>query len=637
MKLNLKHKRFIALGLWTIGVLFFVGVISIPDFTTRIEGLGNTSSNISNGGIVAESQGWVYYVNSHDNNFIYKTDGVKDIKLNEHASSYINVVENWVFYINDSDLGTVHRMQTNGSKNESLKFRANKMVVEDAWIYFINPDYDKLICRVKVNGEKLKPLSTSGATNLALSDNHIYYNDNNTGILFRTDKVGGSEELLAHGVILTMIIVENNLIYFDTIGEDGGIHVYQMDLHGNNLQSVLRGYGKIQQFIVNDEFLFFVPEDLDNHWQMNQMVSKMHLASGKVENLAYYDIYSWGLTKENLYIKSQNHLTITDFYGLEANYFAKINILEQIDALNIAEQLGSTVSRGTLPENNTHIFINHPHGYASGYVMSYNKSSHETKRLTHSPSAELKLKDDWLYYININDNNSLYRMKTDGSLEEKFIDKRVFNLQVDGDLLYFVSIELDYQQNPLYLYSKNLNTGELKKVFDENLNTNSYGFLINDGFLYFIKHSREADGGISRINLNGEPEIEFLVESFEPFIVNGSKIYYIDNLTRLSIYDIETGDNEVLQNEVSSLLNVVGDKIFYNVDRDLMGRYFKVMDVNTKEVVEIPNRTGGFIYQMSFSSEFMLFNSHSPMTMDTNIYYINYEGKILNNEMFKDE
>ena len=54
--------------------------------------VGNTNGNISNGGMAAKLGDWIYYVNSGDNDRIYKikSDGTEKTKLADDEASNIN-------------------------------------------------------------------------------------------------------------------------------------------------------------------------------------------------------------------------------------------------------------------------------------------------------------------------------------------------------------------------------------------------------------------------------------------------------------------------------------------------------------------------------------------------------------------
>lgn len=102
---------------------------------------GNTGGNISNSGIVAEKDDWIYYSNSNDNYSLYKIkqDGTQKTKLNSDRVSYINVMGGWVYYRNDSDKGYLYRIRTDGTDRTRLVDHEAKFinVVDNGWIYYV--------------------------------------------------------------------------------------------------------------------------------------------------------------------------------------------------------------------------------------------------------------------------------------------------------------------------------------------------------------------------------------------------------------------------------------------------------------------------------------------------------------------
>jgi len=45
--------------------------------------------------------------------------------------------------------------------------------------------------------------------------------------------------------------------------------------------------------------------------------------------------------------------------------------------------------------------------------------------------------DDWIYYVNVSDNNKPYKIKTDGTSKTKISDEFVSNIFVLDDKLYY--------------------------------------------------------------------------------------------------------------------------------------------------------------------------------------------------------
>ena len=67
---------------------------------TVIRQRGNTVGNIVNYGLIAMSDGWIYYHNPTVGGYLFKMriDGSERTKLNEDASFFINVMGDWIYY-----------------------------------------------------------------------------------------------------------------------------------------------------------------------------------------------------------------------------------------------------------------------------------------------------------------------------------------------------------------------------------------------------------------------------------------------------------------------------------------------------------------------------------------------------------
>jgi hypothetical protein len=71
------------------------------------------------------SNGWIYYSNASDGNKLYKikVDGTSKTKLNDIATSCINVVDNWIFYSGEFSAyypNGLYRMKIDGTLNKQI-------------------------------------------------------------------------------------------------------------------------------------------------------------------------------------------------------------------------------------------------------------------------------------------------------------------------------------------------------------------------------------------------------------------------------------------------------------------------------------------------------------------------------------
>ena len=116
---------------------------------------GNTTGNISNGGLAARQGEWIYYSNSDDGEKIYKikTDGSEREKINDDYSGFINVVGDWIYYSNQDDAGKIYKIKTDGSGREKIN---------DDYSWFINVVGDWIYCYTS-HGHKTYKIKTDGS------------------------------------------------------------------------------------------------------------------------------------------------------------------------------------------------------------------------------------------------------------------------------------------------------------------------------------------------------------------------------------------------------------------------------------------------------------------------------------------
>ena len=147
------------------------------------DGPGNTSGNIANGGIAAESDGWIYY-RSNDGGSIYrmKNDGTEETKLNNEGSWFINVVGDRVYYIASDDdywgSGSICKMRTDGTEQTVVADGDYRnLIVADGWVYFLQ---EERIVRMKPDGsekEQLPAQEEGDVTSFWVEgDTVVYYN-----------------------------------------------------------------------------------------------------------------------------------------------------------------------------------------------------------------------------------------------------------------------------------------------------------------------------------------------------------------------------------------------------------------------------------------------------------------------------
>jgi hypothetical protein len=119
-------------------------------------GVGNTSGNINNNGIVAaDSEGYIYYSNSWDLEKLYKMgfDGLFNKKISEDKAQYINISKDYIYYSNYSNGGKLYKSELDGSKSHLLvDDKAAYITLSGDDIYYSNHSDGGKLYRVKKDG-----------------------------------------------------------------------------------------------------------------------------------------------------------------------------------------------------------------------------------------------------------------------------------------------------------------------------------------------------------------------------------------------------------------------------------------------------------------------------------------------------
>ncbi|MEL7647384.1 MAG: DUF5050 domain-containing protein [Sedimentibacter sp.] len=166
--------------------------------------------------------------------------------------------------------------------------------------------------------------------------------------------------------------------------------------------------------------------------------------------------------------------------------------------------------------------------------------------------------NDWFYYINIKDNNSLYRTNQDMSENNKIINGPVDQFYIENQTIYYIGY--NYEANNGGIFKSDIDGTDKQQIAG-----GAASFLnILDSKLYYCEGS---DGGnLCTIDKDGHNK-KILIQGriAYPNLVNGW-IYYINLLDNSSIYKAEINGsyNIKINTKSAKCLNVDNDKIFFS-------------------------------------------------------------------------
>ena len=263
----------IGVGAWIFIPKLFPG--KGEDITTDVtdkndEKYGNTSGNISNYGLAAQSGDWVYYRNDSDSGNLYKmrTDGTDRTKLNDDNSYYINVIGDWIYYNNNSDDNKLYKIRTDGTDrtklNDDESFYIN--VIGD-WVYYCNwSDNFKLLYKICTDGTGKTKLNDDNSGYINVIGDWVYYSNNSDDNKLYKIRTDGTErtKLSDHGSEYINVI--GDWVYYISTSDNN--KPYKIRTDGNDRTKLSdEWYNSIN---VADDWIYY------SSWDESDRLYKMH-------------------------------------------------------------------------------------------------------------------------------------------------------------------------------------------------------------------------------------------------------------------------------------------------------------------------------------------------------------------------
>ncbi len=271
--------------------------------------------------------------------------------------------------------------------------------------------------------------------------------------------------------------------------------------------------------------------------------------------------------------------------------------------------------------------------------------------------------DGYVYFSNVNDDGSLYRMRPDESEKEKLLDVQPGNILAGGDYLYYfqygvsgemglgnirsshdfhradldgdniVSLETDVVvtgqlvDNYLYLLIAGDKHPTFRKVkIDKSERIDLAQYVVNpacakDGLIYY--NGTEKDHYLYTLNTSNHGITELWAGDIWFPTIDGDYIYFIDVAKdyRLCRYVMSSEIIEVLTEERIECFNVGNGYVYYQVASET-NPMLKMMSTDGSNVTTIAegdftniNMTSRYVYFQKFDEEDTMY--HSPIGSTT--------------------
>jgi len=270
-------------------------------------------------------------------------------------------------------------------------------------------------------------------------------------------------------------------------------------------------------------------------------------------------------------------------------------ITEQGDWIYFREETGKHrlykikkdgTSLTALSENDHPIFLNVVGNwiyYTSSFVNSEGRYINKiTKMCVDGTRKQILLSDtdinvqglmaegDYLYFINGADNNSIYRVKTDGT-EFKKLTSHPSNRHIS----YFIVSDGYVYYSNIYNYS-----GEyygFYRVKNDGTDLKAYGTYylfkdVLDGYIY-CKLPYDSDSKLYKVSIDEAETILIMDDKIGGFVVADNYIYYENYNEDYSLYriNLDGSGKTLIDDSYCYNINSIGDWITYNKNQ---GRYF---------------------------------------------------------------
>lgn len=252
--------------------------------------------------------------------------------------------------------------------------------------------------------------------------------------------------------------------------------------------------------------------------------------------------------------------------------------------------------------------------------------------------------NDWIYFLNIQDDTKIYRFKTDGSSLEKFSDAKGVFLNAVGDSLYYINGE-DQKMHKVNLQDKSDVV-----VLDAPVTR----LMVNGKLLYYLQednlYSLDADQKSKKLseqrimNFNVENDTIYFTndtqqlfkltdkeekiseKSIMLFNVQDGAIYYKDESDQL-LYKMDSstqGAQALTQGQVTTF-NVTKDAIYYAITENEVSKLMKMkLDGSQAEVIKESNPmllciSGDWMHFLDFDMNSFQFKSVVMKTDGTSV------------------
>lgn len=235
------NKKAVALIVAIVIIAFCTVAITIN--SNNKNNKGDVNGNLSNLGLVTESDGVVFY-NKYENGIV-KVKGNKEYQITNETAYSMQVVDDYIYYLTkgESNKLLIKKVKTNGDKlstEKEIQTSISKFFVVDNAIYYVNQSgISKIMCDTKE--ENL--ICQDKVEDFAVDNNTIYYTDD-FGYLYSMN-LGGTDKKTILNDEITEFQVCDGWIYYYKQSEN---YLSKINIDGSENDTVT---DKVNSYIFN--------------------------------------------------------------------------------------------------------------------------------------------------------------------------------------------------------------------------------------------------------------------------------------------------------------------------------------------------------------------------------------------------
>jgi hypothetical protein len=462
--------------------------------------------------------------------------------------------------------------------------RSSNFVQEGNWIYFgihSGNDTGWNIYRQSLNGKDNKSLLASKTRGFCISGSLIFYVDFLTGGIYKINKDGtGKTNVLENGA--GRFIVSKDWIYYNNINEHG--RIYKVSMDGTKRIKITEDESWNFDVTHGDWIYYTKNEGSNDKYQMFRIGmdgrEKSQISNKKAYNLMvlndwiyYTDIMNtriykmridgsdemllnkedtgqieiFGASDDWIYYYTFGDSGLSKTYKIKTDGTDKILIgqpYEVLDNINLGVSGDWIYARSYLYKYDT---------YKLDIKGAYNYEKIKIGSLRMMNAVSM---DGWVYYINLDDNCSLYRIREDGTFDEKLHNGVVKDFKIDGGMIYFNILNSNSDENGIYRLSPDSRNS--RKI----CSVEGGVFDVDNNFIYYCPYSAKE---IYKIGIDGSNKEKIADKGSENITVTGDWVYYVDSNNIITRIKTDGTKETKLAATITSLhpLSIAEDWIYF--------------------------------------------------------------------------